>query len=246
MQSRELYCFAVRIFLLQRNRGGPDEADAMTDSVSTSVKEDLAPAAAAPHEHAGERLEGHIRKLVPAERQLVVDHLLRLDPLSRFMRFGGVVSDAALTRHATRVVSSEASALGYFVEGELRAVAELHPLTRRPGKPVAAEAAFSVERPWQGKGIGSALMRHLVLLAQNRGIEELQVVFLPNNGPMKNLAVHHAAELSLDDEEMIGRMRAPRATLFSQTREFLGDVFAIFSSAFDLQERLLPPTMRGN
>lgn len=200
----------------------------------------------APQHPANERLSGHIRKLVPAERDAVLQHLLRLDPLSRFMRFGGVVSDNALARHAARVVSTQAYAIGYFVEGELRAVAELHPLGKRPGKPAAAEAAFSVERPWQGKGIGSALMRHLVLLAQNRGIEELQVVFLPNNGPMRNLAVHHAADLKLDDEEMVGRMRAPRATVFSRTREFLGDIFSLFSSAFDLQERLLPPHLRGN
>ncbi|WP_428031743.1 N-acetyltransferase family protein [Ancylobacter sp.] len=200
----------------------------------------------APQHPPVERLSGHIRKLVPAERETLLQHLLRLDPLSRFMRFGGVVSDNALARHATRVVSGDASAVGYFIDGELRAVAELHPLGKRPGKPAAAEAAFSVERPWQGKGIGSALMRHLVLLAQNRGIEELQVVFLPNNGPMRNLAVHHAAQLQLDDEEMVGRMRAPRATIFSQAREMLGDLFSLFSSAFDLQERMLPPHLRGN
>lgn len=216
----------------------------MTSSVHPTSP---APGADSPSRPAGgERLSGHIRKLVPAERDALLQHLLRLDPLSRFMRFGGVVSDNALARHATRVVSGDASAIGYFTEGELRAVAELHPLGKRAGKPAAAEAAFSVERPWQGKGIGSALMRHLVLMAQNRGIEELQVVFLPNNGPMRNLAVHHAAELQLDDEEMIGRMRAPRATVFSQAREFLGDVFSLFSSAFDLQERLLPPHLRGN
>jgi len=190
--------------------------------------------------------EGEIRKLLPAERHLLVEHLLRLDPLSRFMRFGGVVSDAAIARHATRVMSGDACALGYFVEGELRAAAELHPLPKRPGKPAAAEAAFSVERPWQGKGIGSALMRYLVLLAQNRGIEELQVVFLPNNAPMKHLAVHHAANFSMDDEEVVGTLRAPHATVFSRLREFLGDVFAICSSAFDLQERTLPRTLRGN
>lgn len=190
--------------------------------------------------------EGEIRKLLPAERQLLVEHLLRLDPLSRFMRFGGVVSDAAIARHATRLMSGDAIALGYFVDGEPRAVAELHPLPRRPGKPSAGEAAFSVERAWQGRGIGSALMRYLVLLAQNRGIEELQVVFLPNNAPMKHLAVHHAANFSVDDEEVIGTLKAPHATVFSRLRELMGDVFAVCSSAFDLQERTLPPSMRGN
>lgn len=220
----------------------------MTELMTTSANpvSTTPGAAVAPHHPSVESLGGHIRKLVPAEREQVLQHFLRLDPLSRFMRFGGVVSDNALARHATRVLSGNASVIGYFLNGELRAVAELHPLDVRPGKPAAAEAAFSVERPWQGKGIGSALMRHLVLLAQNRGIEELQVVFLPNNGPMKNLAVHHAADLKLDDEEMIGRMRAPHATFFSQAREFLGDVFAVFSSACDLQESMLPRHMRGN
>ncbi|MBB3771059.1 GNAT superfamily N-acetyltransferase [Angulomicrobium tetraedrale] len=198
-----------------------------------------------PHHHV-DPAEGQIRKVLPAERHLLVEHLLRLDPLSRFMRFGGVVSDGAIARHGTRVTSGDAMAIGYFVDGELRAVAELHPLPRRAGKPASAEAAFSVEREFQGKGIGSALMRHLVLLAQNRGIEELQVVFLPSNAPMKNLAVHHAANFSMDDDEMIGRVQAPHATVFSRLREFLGDVFAVCSAAFDLQERTLPPSMRGN
>ena len=191
-------------------------------------------------------VEGQVRKLLPAERHLLVDHLLRLDPLSRFMRFGGVVSDAAIIRHADRVVTGNGCALGYFIDGELRAVAELHPLPKAEGKPASAEAAFSVERPWQGKGIGSALMRHLVLLAQNRDIEELQVVFLPNNGRMKRLAVGHAADFSVDDEEVVGRVRAPHPTFFSRLREFIGDVTAVWSAAFDLQERTLPPSLRGS
>lgn len=200
-------------------------------------------AAAPRHEEA---VDGQIRKLVPAERQIFLDHLMRLDPLSRFMRFGGVVSDKALARHATRSLTDDTILVGYFVEGELRAVAELHPLPIQPGKPRAGEAAFSVERDWQGKGIGSALMRHLVMLAQNRGIQDVQVVFLANNGPMKRIAIQQAADLSLDTNEMTGHLRAPRATPFSWAREWLGDVFAVFSSAFELQERMLPPPQRGN
>ncbi|MCJ8145167.1 GNAT family N-acetyltransferase [Ancylobacter sp. A5.8] len=189
---------------------------------------------------------GQIRKLVPSDRRIFLEHLLRLDPLSRFMRFGGVMADSALARHATRAMSGDAHLIGYFVEGELRAVAELHPLPRREGKPASAEAAFSVERPWQGRGIGSSLMRQLVLIAQNRGIEDLQVVFLPNNGRMKRLAVQQAADFSLDCEEVVGHMRTPPATPFSRLRELIGDVFAVFASASEIQERMLPPPMRGN
>lgn len=190
--------------------------------------------------------EGVIRKIVPAERQDFLDHLMRLDPLSRFMRFGGVVSDAALARHASRAVEGDKLLVGYFADGQLRAVAELHPLPKKPGRPVAAEAAFSVERDWQGKGIGSALMRQLVLLAQNRGIEDLEVVFLPNNGRMKSIALRHEADFSLDETEMVGHMRTPRATPFSWLREMMGDVSAVFSSAFELQDRMLPRPHRGH
>lgn len=196
--------------------------------------------------HDAEIALGQIRKLTPSDRQIFLDHLLRLDPLSRFMRFGGVMADSALERHARRAMSGQANLIGYFVEGELRAAAELHPLTARPGKPVSAEAAFSVERAWQGRGIGSALMGQLVLIAQNRGIEDLQVVFLPNNGRMKRLAVQSAADLTLDSEEVVGHMRTPPATFFSRMREWVGDVFAVFISAAEIQERMLPPPMRGN
>ena len=191
-------------------------------------------------------VEGTIRKIVPAERQDFLDHLTRLDPLSRFMRFGGVVSDAALARHAARALGGRNVLVGYFVDGVIRAVAELYPLPRRPGKPVAAEAAFSVEREWQGEGIGTALMRHIRLLAQNRGIEDIEVVFLPQNGRMKSIALRHDADFSLDETEMVGHMRTPRATPFSWMREMIGDVFAVFSSATELQDRLLPGPHRGH
>lgn len=221
------------------------EKSAPTSSERAVPRESGTQDAPASHRPA-EPAEGQVRKLLPAERHLLLEHLLRLDPLSRFMRFGGVVSDAAIARHANRVMTGDAIALGYVVDGEVRAVAELHPLPARAGMPASAEAAFSVERPFQGKGVGSALMRNLVLLAQNRNIEELQVVFLPSNAPMRNLAVHHAANFSMDDEEVVGRLHAPHATVFSRLREFMGDVFAVCSSAFDLQERKLPPSLRGN
>lgn len=198
----------------------------------------ISPAIAAP--------EGVIRKVVPSERQELLDHLMRLDPLSRFMRFGGVVSDAALARHATRALSGRTTVVGYFVEGKLRAVAELHPLPRRAGHPAAAEAAFSVERDFQGQGIGTELMRHIVLLARNRGIADVEVVFLPQNGRMKSLAVQHDADFSLDETEMIGHVHTVPATPFSWMREMAGDVSAVLAAAFELQHRLLPKPLRGN
>ena len=162
------------------------------------------------------------------------------------MRFGGVTSDAMLTRHAGKLFAGKALVVGWFHEGELRAVAELHPLPVRAGKPASAEAAFSVERDYQGQGVGSAMMRQLCLLAGNRGIEELRLFFLPDNGAMKRLAVRYHADLSIDDEEVAGRMKAPAATIFSRLKERIGDAFAVIASAFELQSGSLPPAFRGS
>ena len=51
----------------------------------------------------------------------------------------------------------------------------------RPGK---AEVAFTVVDQYQGQGIGTELMRHLVAIARDAGLEELVAEVLPDNVPM--------------------------------------------------------------
>ncbi|WP_197028273.1 GNAT family N-acetyltransferase [Bosea sp. 117] len=189
--------------------------------------------------------EGVIRPLMPTENAIYLDHLLRLDPLSRFSRFGGPTSDNALRRHAARAAAAGATLIGYFEKTILRGVAELHPVVTLPGKPRVAEAAFSVEREWQGKGVGSALMRHLVRYAQNRGIEHLQIMFLASNGRMKRIVVHHTDDLDVAENEVISCVRPPRATPFSWLREVMDGAFSVIHTFVDLRARLLPPPLRG-
>ncbi|WP_454624864.1 N-acetyltransferase family protein [Bradyrhizobium cenepequi] len=47
-----------------------------------------------------------------------------------------------------------------------------------------AEMAFVVVDAWQGRGIGSILMRHLVEIAGNAGLQELIAEVLPENKAM--------------------------------------------------------------
>jgi len=51
-------------------------------------------------------------------------------------------------------------------------------------KPGQAELAFVVVDAHQGKGIASALMRHLIGLAREAGLKELTAEILPENGAM--------------------------------------------------------------
>ena len=50
-----------------------------------------------------------------------------------------------------------------------------------PGK---AEIAFAVIDEYQGRGVGAALMRHLVRLARDAGLRELVAEVLPENAAM--------------------------------------------------------------
>jgi ribosomal protein S18 acetylase RimI-like enzyme len=51
-------------------------------------------------------------------------------------------------------------------------------------EPGRAEMAFVVVDTWQGRGIGSILMRHLVKIARDAGLQELTAEVLPENAAM--------------------------------------------------------------
>lgn len=55
------------------------------------------------------------------------------------------------------------------------------------GQSDQADVAFAVDDAHQGKGIGSALMRHLVALARQAGLKELTADVLPDNTAMLKL-----------------------------------------------------------
>nr|WP_247654570.1 GNAT family N-acetyltransferase [Microvirga sp. HBU67558] len=71
-------------------------------------------------------------------------------------------------------------------------------------QPGQAEVAFAVDDAHQGKGIGTALMRHLATLARDAGLTELVAEVLPENTAM--LKVFETSGLG------IGTRREPDAT----------------------------------
>ena len=112
---------------------------------------------------------GSIRKLWVGETDAYRDHLLRLDPDSRYRRFSGGVSDDFIARHAATANEIGVVVHGFFVDSTLRGAAEL----RRNGSLFTheAEAAFSIEQAWQSHGVGTELLERTLLSARNRGIQ---------------------------------------------------------------------------
>src|SRR4029079_6800655 len=165
--------------------------------------------------------DGVIRKIWIDRAGPYRDHLLRLDRESPRNRFGGAVADEFSENYADLSRALDCVMHGYFVDGTLRGVAELRPL----GKEFAreAEAAFSIEKPWQSHGVGSALLECTLLAARNRGIKLLHMACLGNNQRMVDLDTQLDAELTFDFGSVVGEVEAPHPTPMSMWREVVAD-----------------------
>ena len=179
---------------------------------------------------------GTVRKLWLGEAEAYREHLLRLDQDDRNRRFGGAVSDEAIVRHAATIDQPGVVVYGFFLDGVLHGAAEFRPegLLAK-----TAEAAFSVERPWQSIGVGTALLERLLLTARNRGIRRLQMQCLADNKHMQKLARKFAAEFTFDFGNVVGEVGPRRVTPLSLLREWIGDSYGAAEAILDAQARTL-------
>ena len=182
---------------------------------------------------------GIIRKMWSVEAGRYREHLLRLDPASRRNRFGGDVSDEFLAEYASLATSIDTVIHGFFVNGTMRGAAELRPIGASTAR--EAEAAFSIEKPWQSHGVGSALLERTLLAARNRGIKFLHMACLADNKRMQQLARKYDADLSFDFSSVVGEVSTPRPTPLSLMREILADGHGFATAMLEVQSRLLKP-----
>ncbi len=182
---------------------------------------------------------GFIRRLLTSESYLLREHLQRLDAEARHRRFSHDVSDDFIARYASRAGDFGNVTFGYFVEGEVRAVAELRPdvLMQRDG----AEVAFSVEKPFVNRGIATQLMGRVIRTARNRGLRHLMLVCLPDNAKMQAIARHYGAELKVEDGSVIADIIPKDPDYQSWVAEILDERMTYLQSALDMQKRVRGP-----
>jgi GNAT superfamily N-acetyltransferase len=177
---------------------------------------------------------GTVRRLWIGEAELYRQHLLRLDAESRRNRFGGAVSDEFILRYAESSALADVIIYGFFVDGVLRGAAELR-LLEHAGD---GEAALSVERAWQIRGVGTALLERVLLAARNRQIERLHMLCLAENRRMQRLARKFGAELSFEPGSVVGEMKAPHPTPMSVMRELSADSTDLATAMLDVPSQL--------
>ncbi len=145
-----------------------------------------------------------IRHLWPHERAAYRDHLLRLDDEDRRMRFGGTVRDDFIRSYCAGLDWSRLIVIVGLIDGELRAAGELRLIDGHP--PARAEIAITVEKPFQNKGLGSEILRRLIVIARNRSIRCIYMVCLPENLKMRRLARKFDSEIAFLEGDVEGRI----------------------------------------
>jgi ribosomal protein S18 acetylase RimI-like enzyme len=126
-----------------------------------------------------------IRALKPEDRSAMLSAVGRVSAQSLYLRFFG--PKRGFTEKET----------DYFVNVDFVAHVALVAVVDEGGKdviigagryivaePGEAEVAFAIIDDYQGLGIGSALLRHLVLIARKSGLQKLIAEVLPENVPM--------------------------------------------------------------
>ncbi len=139
---------------------------------------------------------GHYRRLDASDARRLRAHLLRLHPEDRRSRFMATAPRQLVDRYVGAIDWQAAILVGCFIGRSLRGVCELYPI-----KGCRAEMAVSVERRFQGRGIGTGLLSRTFLMARNRGLTEFEFRCFANNQRMRKLVEKFDSETSIEAME---------------------------------------------
>jgi RimJ/RimL family protein N-acetyltransferase len=171
----------------------PEEALAMSETAKYSAQEYM---------HNGQRVE--IRALQPDDQAALVAAVGRASSDSLYRRFFG--PKRAFTERE----------IAYFVNVDFVNHVALVAVVEEDGKPAIiagaryvivqpgqAEVAFAVVDQYQGQGLGTLLMRHLVALARAAGIRQLIAEVLPDNVSMLKVFERSGLRISTRREPQV-------------------------------------------
>ena len=129
-----------------------------------------------------------IRPIRPSDKNRLLEGFHRMSPESRYRRFFSPVNElgAGQLRYLTEVDHHTHEALAALdaTGGEPLGVARF---IRTKDDPRVAEVAVAVVDDWQGRGLGTELLRELAARAREEGVEHFSAFVLQQNRPMIEL-----------------------------------------------------------
>ena len=162
-----------------------------------------------------------LRFLHPSDAPLLVEMFHALTPETRRRRFHiGVenVSDEVIQQRSVELADVDNKAVAGAIVAVYKDAAGEHivgsvRLARDPAAPDSpeAEAAIVVRDDFQGQGVGTELMRRLVLLAKQMHVKTILAIFQPDNEDAIRIfrEVNLPYVTSIDHGETIMRIEVP-------------------------------------
>lgn len=181
--------------------------------------------------------QGVVRRLSAFDHEAYTQHLLRLDEATRYLRFGMMASDDFLVEYSQGCSRWDVVIYGYFVDGVMRGAAELRPLDGDARG--EAEAAFSVESQFRGKGVGTRLFEKLIRAAKNRNFQKLYMSCLATNRAMQALARHFAADMTFECGGSVGVVAPGERDAGTLVGEAVDDAASFAFASVDVPSRTL-------
>jgi GNAT superfamily N-acetyltransferase len=186
-------------------------------------------------------------RLRNADRGALTKHFLALDADDRRLRFGASLSDCAIRALDDRIDFDRDEIFG-IAGDDLRLLAVVH-VAFYPSK---AELGLSVLPSARGLGLGNALFSRAVMHLTNRGVREVFVHCLSQNGAMMHLARKNGMRVVHDGPETDAYLALPPATsgsiltewVWDQNARFVHDVRRNTRVMLDLFEAMKPRPAR--
>lgn len=143
-----------------------------------------------------------IRVLQAADTARIEEHLLRLAPADRSLRFAaGVVADETIRRYVAGIRFGTDAVLGALdTAGEV--VGFAHGCVYTVGKRARVEVAFSVDADRRRNGIGSALMAEARRFAEAFGAHSVLGMCHARNVPMRQIFASAGMTMTREDDEV--------------------------------------------
>ena len=160
-------------------------------------------------------------RLGEADRAAITDHFLALDAEDRRLRFGASIADESILRLDERIDFGR-DAIFAIAGEDVRLVAVAH-VAHYPAR---AELGLSGLAGFRGRGLGNALFERAAMHLTNRGVREVFVHCLGENGAMLRLARRNRMRIVFGEGEAGAHLVLPPATPVSVLSESFRELVA--------------------
>ena len=180
----------------------------------------------------------------------ILNHLRRLSPSDRYMRFFVALSDYALEKYVTETVNlSTSKGFGIFANDRKTLIAFAHVANEEItdiGK--CAELGISVDSEFRGQGLARRLMDRTLVHCKAHDIGTLYMSCLRENAAMQHLAKSSGLNVILSHDEAIAKLKLadwPMDKMSSVSHDIAYQQIAIVDKCYRRNADLVNALLKG-